>query len=172
MITAINSTKELMQEAHELHDHRFSNAAPDRREGGKHNSYINSTGRSVIPPRFAYAYPFSDGLAAVTESESGESGWGFIDKTGNWVIPPNFEWASNFSEGLAPVNRKQNCAYIDRTGTYVLRPPAPAGEKDCATVWGGFSNGLSRWRFGNKFGWGYMDKTGRYVWPPTRQGPN
>ena len=27
MITAINSTKELMQEAHELHDHRFSNAA-------------------------------------------------------------------------------------------------------------------------------------------------
>jgi len=128
------------------------------------NGYIDKAGQSVVPARFAFAYPFSDGLAAVTESESGDSGWGFIDKRGNWVIPPNFEWAYNFSEGLAPVNRKKNCGYIDRKGAYVLRPPVPAGEKDCATVWNDFSSGLSRWRFGNKFG--FIDHSGKTVIQP------
>jgi|ERR1700728_4913112 hypothetical protein len=79
--------------------------------------YIDKTGRLVIPARFTYATPFSEGLAAVTESESGDTGWGFIDRSENWVVPPTFEWATAFQSGLAAVNRKQNCGYVDKRGS-------------------------------------------------------
>lgn len=84
--------------------------------GGK-KGYIDKTGKLVIPPEFTYAYPFSEGLAAVTKSVSGDDGWGYIDTAGRWVIEPRFQWASSFSGGLAPVNRRQNCGYIDTSGT-------------------------------------------------------
>jgi len=57
---------------------------------GKHG-YIDQTGKVVIAPEFTYAYPFSEGMAAVTRSSPGDDGWGFTDKTGKWVIPPQFE---------------------------------------------------------------------------------
>jgi WG repeat protein/FAD binding domain-containing protein len=123
--------------------------------------YIDKTGKVVIEPRFTYASPFSEGVAAVTESSLGDDGWGFINKTGNWVIPPKFEWAGSFTEHLAAVNRTQHCAYIDPTGAYALQPPVSPGEKDCATVWGDFIEGLSRWKFGNKYG--YIDRSGKVV---------
>jgi hypothetical protein len=123
--------------------------------------YIDKTGEIIIPPEFTYAYPFSEGLAAVTKSSSGNDGWGYIDKTGKWVIAPQFEWASSFQEGLAPVNRKHDCGYIDVSGAFVLRPPLSPGETDCATVWGDFVNGLSRWKFGRKYG--YLDRSGKVV---------
>jgi len=71
--------------------------------------FIDKSGKLVIAARFTYVYPFSEGLAAATESESGNKGWGFIDKSGNWAIPPRFDWASSFQFGLAPVNRKNDC---------------------------------------------------------------
>jgi len=37
----------------------------------------------------------------------------------------------------------------------------PRGETDCATIWGGFNEGLSRWKFGNKYG--YIDHDGNVV---------
>ncbi|HWG18935.1 MAG TPA: WG repeat-containing protein [Terracidiphilus sp.] len=126
--------------------------------------FIDKTGKLVIPGRFTYAYPFSDGLAAVTESESGDTGWGFIDKSGNWMIPPRFGWASSFRFGLAAVNRKQDCGYIDKTGAQVLRLPLPVGQEDCASAWGDFTDGLSRWLFGAKYG--FIDRTGKTVIPP------
>jgi len=123
--------------------------------------FIDRTGKVAIPARFSYIYPFSGGIASATEDESGSSGWGYVDTTGKWVISPQFGWASAFSEGLAAVNRKKDCGYIDGKGTLVLTPPVPLGEKDCATVWGGFSDGLSRWRFGKKYG--YIDHSGKTI---------
>jgi hypothetical protein len=35
--------------------------------------FIDNAGKLVIPARFTYVYPFSDGLAAATESESDRS---------------------------------------------------------------------------------------------------
>jgi len=132
--------------------------------GGK-KGYIDKTGKVVIPAEFTYAYPFAEGLAAATKSSSGDEGWGYIDITGNWVIPPQFAWASSFQEHLAPVSRGHDCGYIDPTGALVLRPEVPLAEKDCATVWGDFVDGLSRWRFGNKYG--YIDRSGKVVIKPT-----
>ncbi len=131
--------------------------------GGK-KGYIDRTGKIAIPPEFTYVYPFSEGMAAVTKSASGDDGWGYIDKTGKWVIDPQFEWGSSFNQGLASVNRKHNCGYVNTTGTMVLQPPVSAGETDCATVWGDFVDGLSRWKFGKKYG--YIDRNGKTVIKP------
>ena len=126
--------------------------------------FIDETGKVVIPPEFKYAYPFSEGIAAATKSESGDDGWGYIDRSGKWAIAPQFDWASSFEGGLAPVNRRHDCGYIDKTGAFVLRPPISPGEKDCATVWGGFVEGLSRWKLGKKYG--FIDRTGKFVIKP------
>jgi hypothetical protein len=126
--------------------------------------FIDRTGKLVIPARFTYLQPFSEGLAAATESEDGESGWGFIDKDGNWAIPPRFDGASSFLFGLAPVNRKQNCGYIDKTGAQILKLDAPPPPENCASAWGDFTDGLSRWRFGSRYG--FIDRAGKTVIPP------
>jgi hypothetical protein len=89
--------------------------------------FIDKSGKLVIPGKFTYLYPFSEGLAAATESESGELRWGYIDKSGNWAIPAQFEWASSFQFELAAVNLKKDCGYIDKDGEQVLRLPAPGG---------------------------------------------
>ena len=62
------------------------------------------------------------------------------------------------------MNRTKGCGYIDERGTLVLQPKLPAGETDCATVWGDFTNGLSRWKFGKKYG--FIDRTGKTVIAP------
>jgi hypothetical protein len=38
------------------------------------------------------------------------------------------------------------------------------GAKDCAEVWGDFVEGLSRWKFGNKYG--FVDHSGKVVIKP------
>jgi hypothetical protein len=134
------------------------NAIPPRK------GFIDKSGKLVIAARFTYVYPFSEGFAAATESETGDTGWGYIDRSGNWAIPPLFDAASSFQFGLAPVNRKRDCGYIDKKGDRVLRLPAPHGQQDCASAWGDFTDGLSRWLFGKKYG--FIDRSGKTVIPP------
>lgn len=126
--------------------------------------FIDKTGKVVIPAEFTYAYPFSEGLAAVTTSPTGNDGWGYIDRDGKWAIAPQFAWASSFQDHLAPVNSGHDCGYIDPTGAFVLKPSVSPGEKDCGEVWGDFSEGLSRWKFGKKYG--YIDRSGKFVIKP------
>jgi hypothetical protein len=125
--------------------------------------FIDRTGKLAIPAHFTYVYPFSEGLAAATETPDGDSGWGFIDKTGNWAIPPRYAEASSFLLGLAPVSQKKDCGYIDKTGVQVLRLPAPTPD-ECSSAWGDFTDSLSRWRFGSRYG--FIDRSGKTVIPP------
>ena len=118
--------------------------------------FIDKGGKLVIRARFTYVSPFSEGLAAATESESG-------DRSGNWEIPPRFDWASSFQFGLAPVNQEKDCGYVDKKGDQVLRLPAPGRKQDCASAWGDFTDGLSRWLFGKKYG--FIDRSGKTVIP-------
>jgi len=125
--------------------------------------FIDKSGKLAIARRFGFAYSFHNGIAAVSEDSEGKR-WGFIDKTGQWAIPPRFDWAAPFEEGLAAVNRKRDCGFIDRAGVFLLKPPVPVGETDCAAVWGSFHDGLARWKVDKKFG--YIDHTGKTVIEP------
>ncbi len=128
--------------------------------------FIDKSGVVVITPQFSWAWDFSEGLARVRlqGSTPDHEKWGYIDSLGHWAIRPQFEWASLFSENLAPVNRTKACGYIDRSGELVLRPPMAKGETDCAVVWGHFSEGLSRWKIGDKYG--YIDHSGKTIIKP------
>jgi DNA-directed RNA polymerase subunit RPC12/RpoP len=115
--------------------------------------FIDKSGQVVIEAKFDGALPFSEGLACVIVGDMK----GYIDKTGKFVIEPKFRWAANsFHEGLAAVydGEKKLFGFIDRTGNFVIEPQFG--------LTGDFTNGLSRVDMGPW--WGYIDKTGRFVW--------
>jgi hypothetical protein len=149
--------------------------------------YIDSSGVIVIPPQFARAKAFSEGLAAVAipnaEAIVDKYGqrlqplkWGFIDETGEIVIPPRFSEVGRFSEGLAWVEafsqRSQSefgldeHGYIDRSGKIVIPTTLsflfePHGVDDGQAD---FKDGLALIKQGGKYG--FIDKTGRRLpWP-------
>ena len=94
--------------------------------------YIDSTGKIVVTPQFAWAQEFSEGLAAF-ENEDGKHG--YIDETGRVVIEPKFDNWTKFSEGLAAVSVDFEWGYIDKTGHWAI-PPQFAGGRP-------FSDGLA-----------------------------
>lgn len=133
----------------------------------QHDKYgfIDKTGRLIIPPKFGYAFNFSEGLAAVELNGY----YGYIDKTGHFIIPPRFDWAYPFSDGLAvAVIRRRDgqgnitvnkFGYIDRSGRMVIQPRGVADPKFLSF----FSEGLACVMQGDKIG--YIDKTGKVVIP-------
>lgn len=151
--------------------------------------YVDRDGKFVIKPRFDDADNFFEGLATVKVG----CFYGFIDKSGKFVIPPKFALAARFSEGFAAVvpasqtvsaweyTRKGKTflmcdaglgpsepeGYIDRTGKIVIE--AKFGRAFP------FRNGLAQISFGEPpdvIGYvgkrGYIDKTGKYIWEPTK----
>ncbi len=88
--------------------------------------YMDTSGRVVIPPSFASATPFFEGLAAVKRSRDlSANDWGYIDTRGQFAIPPKFKGAGPFSNGLAFVEWISSERYllsgvIDRTGKIVI----------------------------------------------------
>lgn len=75
--------------------------------------FFDQKGKVIIDPKFDFALPFSDGLAAFCqgckeqqedEHHSVVGGkWGFIDTTGQIVIAPQYEKADPFEQGKAKV---------------------------------------------------------------------
>lgn len=94
--------------------------------------YIDSTGKIVIKPQFAWAEEFSEGLAAF-ENEDGKHG--YINETGKIVIEPKFDNWTAFSEGLAAVSIDFEWGYIDKTGKWIIPPQFAVGRP--------FSDGLA-----------------------------
>ncbi|HEY6190580.1 MAG TPA: WG repeat-containing protein [Pyrinomonadaceae bacterium] len=125
--------------------------------------FIDKAGTVVIEPQFRYGSHFVEGLACVSKDFNQD--WGYIDHSGAWAIPPHFDYASLFSEGLAPALVGGVCGYIDKTGSFILKPPFKSSDKDdCAATYGHFNGGLSRWKFGDKYG--FIDKSGNVVIKP------
>lgn len=110
--------------------HIRAQSAPPKRfviwdERGKFG-YIDETGRVVIKPQFDYAYPFSEGLAAVGIGDKA----GFIDPSGRAVIPFQYHRTVSFSDGVAAVyvrwdgvEKRFPCGYINHSNNYVIKPP-------------------------------------------------
>ncbi len=84
----------------------------------KKYGYIHKSGVVVIPPQFAGAGVFSEGLAAVEI----DAKCGYIDKSGRVVIPPQYDTAHPFSTGIARVSLGDKMGYIDKVGRYVWTP--------------------------------------------------
>lgn len=125
--------------------------------------FIDKTGEVVVEPQFRYGSHFVEGLACVSKDFNHD--WGYIDHSGTWVIPPHFDYASLFSGSLAPVLVGGVCGYIDKTGSFKLKPPFKSSDKDdCAATYGHFNGGLSRWKFGDKYG--FIDESGAVVIKP------
>ena len=89
----------------------------DRRWG-----FIDTAGKTVIPPRFEEAVPFQEGLAPV--KRIGQDNWEIIDPAGQTVVQLNQEikWVGSFSEGLAAVKINGSYCCIDTKGNLVFPP--------------------------------------------------
>ena len=132
--------------------------------------FIDKTGKMVIDPQFQWAFGFSEGLAAVKVANK----WGYIDKKGSWIIRPTFDNADPFSEGVAAVAVNGKWGYVDSSRRFVIEPRFNEAQP--------FRGGLAFVKIGGydakaiidvigsfdaEGKWGYIDKTGAYVWQPT-----
>jgi hypothetical protein len=94
--------------------------------------FFNPCGETVIKPRFFFAKPFSEGLAAVClhgkklsigEHWKIEKGtWGFTNKDGEIVIPFQYEDAESFVNGKARVRKKGTWFQINKAGNRISEP--------------------------------------------------
>lgn len=85
------------------------------------HGFVDTSGKLVIPARFAAARLFSDGRAAVRVDGNK---WGYIDRDGKVVIAPRFGEAELFHAGRAVVHTSEgwakNSGLIDESGKLVI----------------------------------------------------
>ncbi len=131
------------------------------RKQGRH-VFIDKTGREIIKLKNAECHSFEEGLARFENYDV--YGEGFINRSGKIVIPPDgMGGQSDFSEGLKFVIRnKGKLGFIDRTGTVVI--DLPFGKAD--DFYRGLASVCESYDYEAKCG--YIDKTGKIIWPPTK----
>lgn len=112
---------------------------------------------------------FSEGLAAVeVYQEKGPPLTGFIDNRGKFILPPQYPFVDNFKDGLAQFLLDGKWTFMDKTGKVIFSTDYQVSY--------GFERGLA---FMSKLGpggfddlknekYGYIDKTGKVVWKPTK----
>jgi len=124
--------------------------------------FIDHSGREVIPLRFESAYPFSEGLAAVEL----DGKWGFVDHSGLLVVAPRYDRVESFRDGLAWVRLDRSAGFVDRSGRLVV-PLEFDGWID--SQWRpDWSGGLCAMK-ARDGGWGFIDRTGRWVILPVHE---
>jgi hypothetical protein len=101
-------------------------------DGTLRYGFLDRNGQFAIPPRFASAAPFQEGLAAVKHStDLSVNDWGYVDTGGHPIIEPRFHSAGSFSHDLAPVRwiappNMLLSGVIDRRGNIVVSNPSPS----------------------------------------------
>jgi hypothetical protein len=128
--------------------------------------YIDKTGKVVVAPQFDVAYYFSEGIGLIaTALKKDVDGrvvkipqkWGLIDSSGKVIVLPRFKsTACVFSEGLLCVGTGQGVGFLDKTGTFIIKPVF----KDAKD----FSEGLAPVLVDDK--WGYVGRDGNIAIPP------
>ncbi|MET0426465.1 MAG: WG repeat-containing protein [Actinoplanes sp.] len=115
----------------------------------------------ALPPRYAQAQPFAEGLAWVRRPQS--PAWELIDESGAVVVDAasGYRAASRFAEGLAWVSREEVGGWyaVDRQDRVIV----PGGFEDAQP----FHHGLALVKRG---GWGAIDRHGRIVVQPRYRG--
>jgi hypothetical protein len=83
--------------------------------------YMDRTGKVVIKPRYQLAKHFSEGLAVVSDKDSGD-GCYYIDKTGKPISSKRFNNCSEFQNGAAQVEINGEMGYVNSAGKYIYTP--------------------------------------------------
>ena len=163
----------------------FDGLAPAK--AGRHWGFIRRDGAFAFGPQFDSALEFTKGLAPVKAGRK----WGFVDTTGKYFIKPRFDGVEGlcFYHGLAWVKVSHSWIVIDKTGSCVYRASprdimAPFGSEPGYERLGdkyGYKDTTGAFIIAPQFDlaepffwglapveaggeWGYIDKTGRYVW--------
>ena len=130
-------------------------------------AYIDKTGKIIFRIKAKDARSFSEGLARF--EGFGENGYGFVDKTGKILIDSQIDAAGEFSEGLAEVflsGSEYSFGFIDKSGNAVIKTNYHLVDD--------FKNGLAEIQELNpnddivNIKYGYIDKTGKVIWQPTK----
>jgi hypothetical protein len=141
--------------------YRFSEGLMAVSEKGKFG-FADKTGNMVIPPRYDWAEPFSEGLAVVINIPNMpadlERKAGYIRKNGEIAIPLIYRNATPFHDGRAFVLKDTGWFLIDQAGRFI------SGES-FESVHRGFSEGLAAVRVNKR--WGYIDTEGKWKIPPS-----
>jgi len=159
------------------------------REGNLYG-FINKYGDLIIPYQFAYALPFSEGLAAINiggtpqgDDMPTDGKWGFIDPNGTIVINPVFTSPPNgalpysesqlssimhdgyqFAHGLAAVYTEDNeWIYIDHNGMPQI------SDLNIQSARKFTQDSLAAVYINGR--WGYVNYKGRLVIPPAYRFP-
>jgi len=123
--------------------------------------FIDIKGNIIIKEQFRASEHFQSGLAAVKIGEK----WGYINRSGTMVIKPRFGEVSGFRGNIATVHfRNENGSprqgFINRSGKFIFPP-------DFYQV-SNFDHGLARVWPPNHSDYGYINKTGKWIWKPTK----
>jgi hypothetical protein len=119
-------------------------------------SYISRTGEITLRPRYPQPSRFAEGLALVKT----DRGLGYINTNGDLTIDIQVGSAGLFSEGMAVVSVDGKFGYVDNTGTMIIKPQFVWAED--------FFGGLAKVHPTSMAEYGYIDRTARYVWVPSK----
>jgi hypothetical protein len=138
--------------------------------------FADKDGKPAFEAQFDDARDFSEGLAAVAVNQAPAGDpkrppkpiykWGCIDKTGKLVVEPKYDFVGPCSEGMMHIvvagpstgSGQAKHGYMDKTGRVAVEPRFDVGWE--------FSRGLARVKTDGKEG--YIDKTGAFVWQPSK----
>jgi hypothetical protein len=144
--------------------------------------FINEQGEKIVPPKYVYAYDFSEGLAAINIAGSTigkdvprNGKWGFIDMNQKIVINPKYyspavyaplynpellsfvlHEAYVFSDSLAAVRTADEWVYINKKDSVVISGLGMQAARK-------FKEGLAAVMMNGR--WGYINKKGEIVIP-------
>ncbi|MCA9673443.1 MAG: WG repeat-containing protein [Kofleriaceae bacterium] len=85
-------------------------------EAGGDVGFLGVDGTVKVPARYASAFGFHEGLAAVLRDEL----WTFVDATGKELHEPYWHRAGNFHEGLCTVRYGARAGVVDKSGKVVV----------------------------------------------------
>lgn len=128
--------------------------------------FINSKGKFIHKPKFDEIGPYSENIVAVEI----DTKWGFVDLDGNVIVEPQYKNVFHFFEGMAAVQVGDKWGYIDVTGKMVIKPQFNSFSQ--------FHKGLARQTIKEFRGipspsrgfhdeWGYINKSGEWIWKST-----
>lgn len=131
--------------------------------------YLDYWGNWAIEPQFASASMFSEGLAVVESTGSGDFGVGgqanragWVDKNGSWAIAAKYGGGGAFVNGLAPVGdlggTDQRWGYINTSGDVTVPYQFYKAEAQSDVGLAPAADHVSHW--------GFVDTAGNWVIEP------